>query len=113
MMEKNKKQMKVWLQWARNVLAGSILIALLWLQVDVRDTIKYVQPQVDKEQNNRIDNLEECWDTYDGMTALQRKKIRLFESQISSNKKDITLLDKQIQIILRDIDYNRKRYEEN
>jgi hypothetical protein len=59
MTEKNQEKMTRMFIWGRNIIVSAMLVALLWLVVDIRDTIKYVQPRVDNEQDKRLRILEE------------------------------------------------------
>jgi hypothetical protein len=87
--------------WIGSAFIGSILLALLWLQVDIRDTIRYTQPFTDQHQDERFEILEKscfefCGDYEEFKRNDEIKKQQLHEL-ILNNNMEITIIQSQLK----------------
>ena len=96
---------------------GTAILGILYLLVDIRDTNKYVQPEIDRQQNESINNIKQYTCTVDSMATMrnnnsnkridkQNDDIKVLMQEVSKDLKEIKLSN---TVILK---HNKKAAEE-
>lgn len=88
----------------QGVLTGvltALSLTMLWLMIDVRDFVKYKQPQRDEKQDIRIDELNKYFNQRCQLVdSLNSNKFQNVNKRIDSYKDDIRRIEEKIDKIL-------------
>lgn len=80
--------------------AVTLLLGIMYLNVDMRDFMKYVQPAIDKQQNEWIKQTEKSIATTDSITSYKVKNLNMRDDATSSDVNEIKQDLKEIKQIL-------------
>jgi len=88
----------------QGVLTGvltALSLTMLWLMIDVRDFVKYKQPQRDEKQDIRTDELKKYYNQICQLIArLNSNKLEKMNKRIDNYKDDIRRIEEKIDKLL-------------
>ncbi len=88
----------------QGVLTGvltALSLTMLWLMIDVRDFVKFKQPQRDEKQDIRIDELNKYFNQRCQLVdSLNSNKFQNMNKRIDNYKDDIKRIEEKIDKIL-------------
>ena len=97
MSPKQQSVLRTWITGVAASVSGALLIAAIWLLVDMRDFVKYKQPNKDAEQDRGIVTLQHNFTLSDSMNCAKNKAT---QSRVDNMQDVVRTINMKLDVLI-------------